>query len=256
MTNWSETLSSDLPLVPRTWRSHWDTAVRLSPGIDLVETFASLAGSLAAIATRWQCSLSLAIEPDGDACDTGHFVDVEAELAMVWADMTPWPSRFGGAVPHLLDVEMELAGWILVTEGADPDPVNCVCEMTEFMTDEQLQARQLPARRLVAAGDHDDLISWATRLVHATRRVIQPRDDRWYLVGEARASMGGALSTHPTNRSGEFHDIWSLDVAALLQPGACQRAVWPVDSEAAALACERGLHEYHEPPCLSPATRL
>lgn len=191
----------------------------------------------------------MSIEPDGDACETGHFVEVGIEGVAVWADMTPWPARFGGAVPHQLNIELGLAGWVVQRDGADPDPIDCVCGIPEFWSDEDRAMAALPARRLVAFGDTDDVGSWAARVVHAIDRVLAPRSSRWFVTGTAEALQGGALADHPRNGRGEFFGRWNVDLAEVQQPGACERAVWPMGTESAALVCAMGLHQYHEGPC-------
>lgn len=241
------------PLTARNRHSHWDTAIRLTGDADPAGVLARLARVLIDSATRWGCSVSVSIEPDGDACETGHFVDITAEQGAIWADLTPWPNRFGGAIPHLLDVELELAGWILQRDGVDPDPVNWVNEMPEFMTEDQLVASGLPARRLVAFSDDEDLDSWAARCEHAVNRVLAPRSNRWFLTADASALSGSSLLDHPYNRSGEFYGLWSVDLGRVLKVGEWERAVWPAFSEAANIACANGLHHYHEPPCLRPS---
>lgn len=115
------------PLRHRSDRSTWDYAVRWQAAADRVLLLGRCVATLMAVSSRWECTIQMVIEPDGDACETGHFVEIEIERDAVWADMSPWPSRFGGAIPHLLDVELGLAGWVLHRAGGDPDPIDCVC---------------------------------------------------------------------------------------------------------------------------------
>lgn len=208
--------------------------------------------ALMEVSCRWDCRVRCTIEPDGNACETGHFVDLEIEQYAVWADMSPWPARFGGAIPDRLDAELELAGWVLRREGADPDPLDCVCKMPELWSDDQRESAQLPARRLVAFGDTDDLGSWASRLVHAIERILAPSSSRWYLSCGADALQGGRLADHPGSQRGEFFGRWSVDLGDVLASGDWERAVWPLDSESALLVCAMGLHQYHERPCPAP----
>lgn len=230
----------------------WDCAVRLSPTADLTTVLAQAAAALMEQSSRWDCVIRVTIEPDGDACETGHFVDIEVEGSAVWAELSPWPSRFGGAIPHQLDVELELAGWVLQREGADPDPIDCLCKMPELWTEEQAVSAMLPSRRLVAFADTDELRSWASRVVHAIDRVLAPRSRRWFLSGQADAIAGGALADHPRNRSGEFFGRFTVDMGELLVSSEWERAVWPAGSESAFVVCQMGLHQYHERPCPLP----
>lgn len=241
---------STTPLSERTHRSHLDSAVRLSADAEPTIVLARIARRLIDVAARWDCTITVNIEPDGDACDTGHFINIETEHGAIWADMTPWPQRFDGAIPRALDAELDAAGWILKRDGADPDPMNSVRDLPEFMTDDDLETAELPARRLVAFPDTDDLLAWADKVVHAVNRVLAPRSHRWYLMSNASAMSGGALINHPGNRPGEFYGLWTVDLGQLMVDSEWDRAVWPAMSEAAYLACKAGLHQYHEPPCI------
>jgi len=241
---------STSPLSERTDRSHLDTAVRLSADAKPAVVLARIARQIIDLGVRWDCTITVNIEPDGDACDTGHFVNIETEHGVIWADMTPWPQRFGGVMARSVDAELEAAGWILNRGGADPDPINGVRDIPEFMADDDLETGALRARRFVAFPDTDDLLAWAGEVVHAVDRVLAPRSHRWYLMSNASAMSSGALSNHPGNRPGEFYGLWTVDLGRLMADSEWDRAVWPAFSEAAYLACRAGLHRYHEPPCI------
>ena len=237
-------------LVPGTEFSYWHHAVRLAASCDPVYVLTGLVAACIELASRWDCTIGLSIEPDGDVSETGHFVEVGIEGSAVWADMSPWPGRFGGAIPARLHAELDLAGWLTVSEGADPDPIRNLHDLAEMRTPEQQESTELPVRRLVTFGDTGDLTSWSLRVAHAIERVLAPRSNRWYLTGSAEATIGGALAGHPSNRPGEFDGAWTVDLGQLLVPGDWVRAVWPSGSEGAYQACMRGLHQYHEPLCL------
>ena len=242
------------PLAPWLERSWLDHAIRVAQGADPVDVLVQAVSAASEVSARWGCSVGISVEPDGDACETGHFVEIEVQGAAVWADLTPWPDRFGGAIPHRLLAELELAGWLMVRESADPDPIDSVRKVPELMTDEDHAVAQLPAPRLVIFTDTDDVRSWAVRLVHAIERVLAPRSPRWFLCARALADIGGPLADHPHNVSGEFWGQWAFDLGEVIDPHRWERAVWPADSEGAALACRLGLHQYHERPCVYPRT--
>jgi len=243
-----------LPLLsPETPRSMWDTAIRLREGVEPSDVLGRLAPRLVDIATVWGCLVRLHVEPDGDACETGHWVEIEMERGLVWANMTGWPDRFGGAVPQQIDTELELAGWVLISEGGDPDPINRVYdEDPRFLTPEALEYSRLPARRLVAVVGEDDLQEWADLVVDGTRRVIVPGNDRWFFLASAEATPGGLLSERAGGSTDPYAGNWALNISLLLEPSDWDVAVWKNDEEAGLICCDLGLHEYHEPPCASP----
>lgn len=237
------------PLTQRTSRSYLYTAIRLKNLTAPEVALARVARGVAALATQWECTVTFTIEPDGTACETGHFVGVEVENGSIWAEMTPWPERFCGILPEELHEELGNAGWVLTRDGADPDPLEHVYQVLDLVTEDQHVMIQFPVRRLVATTDTDDLDAWAKEVVRAINSVLAPQSTRWFLMSGAVALSGGALSDHPGNYPGEFYGEWSVDLGQLLEDDEWERAVWPAYSEAAASACRHGLHQFHEPPC-------
>jgi hypothetical protein len=51
----------------------------LTAAADPVAVLVGAVEALMVVSSRWGCRVSLSIEPDGDACETGHFVEVEIE---------------------------------------------------------------------------------------------------------------------------------------------------------------------------------
>jgi hypothetical protein len=249
-----EASDSVRPLTPWTERSFFDHAIRVADGADPVDVLVQAVTAASAVSTRWDCTVVISVEPDGDACETGHFVEIEVHGAAVWADLTRWPARFGGAIPHRLLTELGLAGWVMVREGGDPDPIDSVCKVPELMTDDDRAVALLPAPRLVVFTDTDDVRSWAVRVAHAIERVLAPRSSRWFLESSAQAETGGALADHPRNASGADWGHWAFDLGEVIEPHHWERAIWPADSEGAWTACRLGLHQYHERPCPHPRT--
>lgn len=239
-------------LVKRSERSLWDTAVRLVPGVDPADVLARLASQLVVVAADLGDSVRLHLEPHGDSCDTGHWVDIECYAGTVWADMTPWPDRFGGAVPAQIDAELELAGWVLIAPDDPPEASEAERLRRSMLPEEDRQVELLSARRLVADVDDVDFTEWAALVADGTRRVIDPSGEGWYFVATTEVpekdvpAVEGRVDVVPSDL---FAGEWSIDLGMLLQPGEWQRAVWRSDTEAGAICCDLGLHQYHEPPC-------
>lgn len=72
-----------------------------------------------------------------------------------------------------------LARWTMSQESAHPEPFGCVCQIPEFITEDQLSGARLPVRRLAGYSDIGDLGSWAKLVSHAVGRVLAPKSDRW-----------------------------------------------------------------------------
>lgn len=238
------------PLVTPSPVSTWMHAARVQPGVELAPFLGRLVRRLADLAATWECTVHLHAEPDGDGCESGHWVEIEIEHGMVWADLTPWPERYGGAIPARVHDELDLAGWLVLQHGADPAPVGCLHDVfPELATEEQQRSAALPVRRLVAAADEDDLGEWATLVVDAARRVMAPRGDRWFLTASVAEIIGGRLAQVDHHGVDRDRGSWTIDLMSLVHPVELGVAVWPSRTEAAALTCQLGLHELHEPPC-------
>lgn len=234
-------------LIERSERSLFDTSIRIAPDVDPAPVLARLVHRLAVVAGMLDDRIVLYLEPNGDSCETGHFVDIEIQLGMVWADITAWPARYGGAVPTQIDTELELAGWLLIGPGADPDPYQHETGTPAELADLDPRADS-PARRLVAVVGEDDLDEWAVLVAHGISRVIDPRARRWYLHAHCEVLDSGPFSDPPFGATAHVGD-WSIDIGALLDDHEWERAIWPSDSEGGAMCCALGLHQFHEPPC-------
>lgn len=232
-------------LIPSSDSSLWTTAIRLRAGISASSILETLARQLVMISTKTSSRIVLALEPTGDSCDTGHWVHLNLEQGIVWADISPWPDRHGGIIPIELDTLLDLAGWQLVkddpdhtTDHYDANPANL----------EALLDTCLPTRRLIATAGTDDMALWATQVCDAVDIVFEPPDQRWFM--HAEAWTGNRLQAFEPNLTDTpFNLTWSVDLGALLSNHEWQRAIWPSRTEEAALCCQAGLHAYHESPC-------
>jgi len=227
-----------LGLVPRTDLSIWQTAVRTTAVSTPEAVLSRLAHGLSKLSDQLGATIRLFLEPNGDACYTGHWVDVEFYLGTISADFTPWPQRFGGAVPEQLDAELELAGWIAVVDGADEEPTE----------------PHGPLRRLVAFVGEDDLWEWAELIAHAVRRIINPPTERWFFHAEVEVLDAGPFHDPPYTPT-PLTGRWSIDLRRLLDSAVCETAVWRLGTEGGGTCCALGLHHLHEPACSATSTR-
>ena len=83
-------------LVADSWRSLFDTAIRVREDVDPAVVLADVVEGLVAISAMVGSEVLLSLEPNGDSCETGHWVEVTVTADAVWAGMTPWPARFDG----------------------------------------------------------------------------------------------------------------------------------------------------------------
>lgn len=244
------TLPDDITrvLVPSSARSMYDTAIRLSPFADPAAVVAHLALQLSTVATAIDGHFVLYLEPTGDACNTGNWVDIFFDHGTLWADMTPRPAQFGGSIPPQIDHEQELAGWVLIEEHEDHEMHVNTAEACESIDEPCLDG---PFRRLVAGTSAAEVREWADLVTHSVSRVIGSQAQRWYLHAKVEVLDHGPFHDPPFARSPHAGE-WSVNVGALLDPQLWERAVWRPDSEGGAIACDLELHHYHEPPCPPP----
>jgi len=205
-------------LVRQSERSLWDTAIRIKNGIDPVAVLGSLCRKLSAISHELGSPIYLCVEPNGDACDTGHWVEVEVEAGIVWAEMTPWPQRFGGAVPTNVDAELKHDGWVATAETWQEDVSDlCMPSAAEFAALEQTAPTSEVVRRLVADVVDTDLHQWSGLVDCGVRRVIDPHAQGWYLHASVAVDDAGPLHDSPYAAT-EFDGAWSIDLGQLLHP--------------------------------------
>ena len=232
-------------VVPSSPQGLYLTAIRFSEEAEPEEVLARLVTRLLRFAAHSGTRITLHVEPAGDACETGHWVCIHCEHGMVWAEMTPWPQRHNGVVPEGIDTVLDRAGWILLTTGPEDDSAFYFADSAEV---EDLLDGSLPARRLVAIAPEDDLVEWAEQVCAAIHLVIEPVSSRWFVSAEARPGDDPRVWSTPHSDLDPARR-WPVDIGALLEPNEWVRAVWPSGTEAAALCCEAGLHDLHEPPC-------
>lgn len=213
----------------------YEHAIRLAEGVDPASVLADLVASLLRVAEVTGSGVMLQVEPTGDSCDTGNWVEIGCDMGVVWAEMTPRPQRFGGCIPPEVDAGLGAAGWVEVTY----DEIGAVDDEDEL---------EGPVRRLLGGATPAAQEQWATQVVDAVEKVMCPNDRRWFLTGSLDVSDAGPFGHHPFVRTG-LEGRWSVDLGALLDPMVWERAVWRLDTEAGARACELGLHQFHEPPC-------
>jgi hypothetical protein len=198
-------------------------------------------------------AIRLYVEPTGDACETDNWVDVTIDRGTIWAEITPRPARYGGAIPELIERRLELAGWVPITSGADPDPYD---HETGFPVElAHLDAPNVlhgPIWRLVTEADVETFSEWTALVAHGVHLVISPDAQRWYFHAETEVLDAGPLHDPPYAPTTWVGD-WHIDLGVLLSPSAWERAVWRPDTEAGAICCDLGLHQFHEPPCPPPA---
>ncbi len=231
--------------VPITDTSIWTTAIQLAGDVEPAEILNRLVKRLLCLCSATGTRITLAVEPTGDACHSGHWVNVNCEHGLVWADLTPWPARHNGVIPIEIDALLDLAGWLLISAGSEDD-------FEQYFADPNnlgdLLSESLPARRLVAVSSEDDLAVWAEQICAAIHLAIEPENNQWFMTAEAR------IIDEP-NVASEYHDyiasdvIASVDLGSLLKSSEWKRAIWPSGSEEASLCCLAGYHSYHEPPC-------
>ena len=235
-------------LEPWSSRGLFENAIRLQPGVEPARALAKIIRGLEAIAERYSGAVQLNVEPTGDSCETGNWVEIACYCGTVWADMTPRPQRFGGTIPRQIDAELELAGWVVV--GEQPD-------VPEYLSpgEEEVHSGSFPGegpmRRLVAGTDHMEVEEWCDLVAHGVARVIHPTAQQWYL----HASISVAVVDDDLEVRDEAIAAgeWNINIGAFLDPSEWRRAIWRPDTEGGAMTCDLGLHHLHEPPCPAAA---
>jgi hypothetical protein len=220
-------------LVTESWRSLFDTSIRVRDGVEPAAVLAQVVQGLFRVSTLLGSEVTLTIEPNGDSCETGHWVEIAVTSDTAVADMTPWPSRFDGVVPTDVVAQLELAGWQMVVHHA------------EAAVDATVLG---PCPRLFAVDGVDDLYEWAELVADAVYRVIDPAARRWYLYAQSKVVDSGPFGDPPYSPT-PYDGEWAIDISRIAEPQSWVPAVWASDSEMGYVACQLGLHEYHEPPC-------
>lgn len=229
------------PFVGWTPSSLWETAIRLR--CDVEQALVRLVTELVPLSEQFGSGIVLYVEPTGDACDTGHWLEIEVDGPVAWAEITPWPFRHDGRLPPYIQDELLSVGWVPVMQ--EPDPL---AEMPWQVSEDPVPVDEAPLLRLAIAMADEDVAEWAAAVVDAVRLVVVPPDDRWFV----HALCVRSESDEPT--PGPFGPLppeghWNVDLAQLLGTNDAERAVWPAGTEGAALCCGLGLHHLHEPPC-------
>ena len=226
-------------LVADSWRSLFDTAIRVREDVDPAVVLADVVEGLVAISAMVGSEVLLSLEPNGDSCETGHWVEVTVTSDAVWAGMTPWPARFDGTLPPHLVAQLELAGWQMITENA---------EAVEAVEAAAGTSHEGPCPRLAAVVEDNDIREWAELVADGVYRVIGPTVRRWYLYARLKMVDSGAFGNPPHSPT-PFDGEWTVDVGQLTRAELWDRAVWASESEWGDVTCRLGLHEYHRPPC-------
>lgn len=213
----------------------WRTAVRLTASDPVEDVLGHLFDQSSVLSAKFGCDVRISVEPDGDACDTGHFTNLLVVEDLLRCEMTPWPSRHGGQIPWEIELELVASGWHLES--------NEILEVADDLLSTRAAVHRFPVVGGVVSPSTSQQL--ASAVCRGVRSVLGPVDDRWYVTADVWLWESCALAhgLSPVDR------IWTIDVGTLLPANSWERAIWPSDSEAGALACRAGMHQYHEPPC-------
>ena len=220
--------------IPRSQSSLYETAVQSC--IATPRLLALLVAELVCVADQFGCVFQIHVEPHGDGCESGNWVDVEIDSGVYWAEVTPWPNaNYSESGRHTCQAVLP-SGWVF----ADPD-VN----PNHF---EASDCDRSP--RLVGHRSTDCIERWSDAIISFVGTLFDVPACDWFFTIFAYSLPGGELE-----KLGSSWDMpvlaneWSVDALGLACGVHFRRAIWPSGSESAHLACDQGLHDLHEPPC-------
>lgn len=232
-----------------TFETYWSTPVQLSSIGDAAESLAMLTGAALRISSAWDCTIHIAIHPDGDGGRTGHMAYLEVEHGTAWVRIWPTPSHHDWLIPSDLLERLEERGWIANEDMVEENPAARIPELTC-----EDCGYQLPLPMLTLDAVCGDTREFAERLVAAVREVTGVTHDRWFLRADVWAVDGGRLDIHEAAWDHEYRG-WVLRIASVLPPSATLEAIWPAGGRTARQACEMGMHQFHYGPCVTTSAQ-
>jgi len=231
----------------------FELCVRLTKAAPLREQVLTLLDRLSDLSVSVGAEVSVDVEPNGDACDTGIALTFTI-VGDVWiAELNMHSSS-----PCVDDAEsfdavrqrILPAGWALAPSFHDPS-VASPLEGRDRSGDGPPQGREEDLRpRLVIDRREPGCDRFVDEVLAVAMECMGAASSRWFLsFANADATFSERLSAE-ANRLGHRSDQWPIDLAKVLPPEWTTKAVWPRGSESAHLMCSVGAHHLHEAPCI------
>jgi len=222
---------------------------RLTESASLREQLLTLLGSITDLSTATGAEISIDIEPNGDACNSGIALTLTAIRDLCIAELNPyWEVDRDEAREKIRD-RLTSAGWVVGRRFHEPEPVDLCAESGTDLESTVLDDDEVVTPRLVMSSSLGDRERFVDQIIEVAVNLMGARPSRWFLSFASANARYSELLLKKANMLRHRSDHWPVVIAELLPREWTEQAVWPRGSESAHILCMIGEHELHEPPC-------